>query len=123
MSTCNWKKFLRFLRAAKIHLFLRTINIHLQIIVNDHIEPEPDENDDVDEDDADNNETDTDNETINSKSSLIKSEAISLLDSERLSIKLENAEIKETSSLKKESEVLDIITLKSLNDCIESVNF
>ena len=43
MSSQNWNKFLTFLRSAKIHLFLRTINVHLQIIVNDHIDQESDE--------------------------------------------------------------------------------
>ncbi len=43
MTTQNWTRLLHFLRAAKCHLFLRAINTHLQIIVNDHTEPELDD--------------------------------------------------------------------------------
>lgn len=43
MSSPNWHKLLRFLRASNTHLLLRTINVHLQITISDYVEPEVDE--------------------------------------------------------------------------------
>ena len=40
VSSINWHRFLKFLRSSNTHLFLRTINVHLQITVNDYIGPE-----------------------------------------------------------------------------------
>lgn len=43
VSSPDWHKLLRFLRASNTHLLLRTINVHLQVTINDYVGPEVDE--------------------------------------------------------------------------------
>jgi hypothetical protein len=43
VSSINWHRLLRFLRASSTHLFLRTINVHLQITIDDYVGPETDD--------------------------------------------------------------------------------
>lgn len=98
-----WQKFMEFLRISKIHLFLRTINVHLQVIVNNHIE--------------------SDNEE---KEHILKNESNIQLVTNKVAIKLENIEIidediKHINDSNTSVQENNSISLKSLEECIENI--
>lgn len=103
VSSLNWHKFLRFLRASNTHLFLRTINVHLQITINDYVGPEADEPLDL---------------------LVCKAESGR---SEPSNLKLEQKDREHTENKGKAEQSVDTggshMSLKSLEECIDSVGY
>ena len=102
IRSSGWQKFLSFLRTSKTHLFLRTINVHLQILINDHTEPESDTVDYI-----------------------VKKETLETdieIESKKATVKLENSDYETDSSGQTNSSSESFISLKSLEECIDNVN-